>query len=88
VKLVKLKASSVWHHHDNEDELFLVVKGRRASSCATRMSYSAWRVRHHPRGVEHLPVADEETTSCIPAHTTLTPGRTSTMNAPVRAERL
>jgi len=40
VKLVKLKGEFVWHHHDNEDELFLVVKGGCASRCATRMSYS------------------------------------------------
>src|SRR5207342_2849271 len=61
VKLVKFKGPFVWHHHDNEDELFLVVKGR------FRMEY---RDRHIwleegeflivPRGVEHRPVADEE----------------------------
>ena len=28
VKLVKVKGEFVWHHHDREDELFLVVKGR------------------------------------------------------------
>ena len=61
VKLVKFIGPFVWHHHDNEDELFLVVKGR------FRMEY---RDRHVwleegeflivPRGVEHRPVADEE----------------------------
>jgi len=61
VKLVKFQGEFVWHKHDNEDELFLVVKGR------FRMEY---RDRHVwleegeflivPRGVEHRPVADEE----------------------------
>ena len=61
VKLVKFKGPFVWHHHDNEDELFFVVKGR------FRMEF---RDRHVwleegeflivPRGVEHRPVADEE----------------------------
>jgi mannose-6-phosphate isomerase-like protein (cupin superfamily) len=61
VKAVKLKGEFVWHHHDIEDELFLVVKG------TLRM-----RFRDHdatvregefiivPHGVEHQPVADEE----------------------------
>ena len=61
VKLVKFKGEFVWHHHDHEDELFLVVRGR------FRMEF---RDRHVwleegeflivPRGVEHRPVADEE----------------------------
>jgi mannose-6-phosphate isomerase-like protein (cupin superfamily) len=61
VKLVKFQGPFVWHHHDNEDELFLVVKGR------FRIEF---RDRHEwieqgefivvPRGVEHRPVADEE----------------------------
>ena len=61
VKAVKLKGEFVWHHHDIEDELFLVVKG------TLRMKF-----RDHeaivnegefvivPHGVEHCPVADEE----------------------------
>lgn len=61
VKAVKIKGEFIWHHHDHEDELFLVVKG------TLRM-----RFRDHeatiregeflivPRGVEHLPLADEE----------------------------
>src|SRR5256885_15713267 len=61
VKLVKFLGPFVWHHHENEDELFLVVKGR------FRMEF---RDRHVwleegeflvvPRGIEHRPVADEE----------------------------
>ena len=61
VKVVKLKGEFIWHHHENEDELFLVVKGQ------LRMKF-----RDHeaivnkgelvvvPRGVEHCPAADEE----------------------------
>jgi mannose-6-phosphate isomerase-like protein (cupin superfamily) len=61
VKAVKVKGEFVWHHHEVEDELFLVVKG------TLRM-----RFRDHeemiregefiivPHGVEHMPVADEE----------------------------
>ena len=61
VKLVKFLGPFVWHHHDNEDEMFLVVKGR------FRMEF---RDRHVwieegefiivPRDVEHRPVAEEE----------------------------
>ena len=66
VKFDKLKGEFVFHHHDHEDELFLVVRGR------FRMEY---RDKDHtechewieegefivvPRGVEHRPVADEE----------------------------
>jgi GrpB-like predicted nucleotidyltransferase (UPF0157 family)/mannose-6-phosphate isomerase-like protein (cupin superfamily) len=61
VKLVKFQGEFVWHRHDHEDELFLVVHGR------FRMEY---RDRHVwveegqflivPRGVEHRPVAEEE----------------------------
>jgi mannose-6-phosphate isomerase-like protein (cupin superfamily) len=66
VKLVKTKGEFVFHHHDNEDEMFLVVKGR------FRMDYrdNEFLDRHEwieegefivvPRGVEHRPVAEEE----------------------------
>ncbi len=61
VKLAKLKGEFVWHHHDDEDELFLVVNG-----------HLTIKLRNHdielepgefviiPHGVEHLPVAAEE----------------------------
>ena len=61
VKLVKFQGEFVWHHHEHEDEMFLVVRGR------FRMEY---RDRHVwleegeflivPRGVEHRPVAEAE----------------------------
>ena len=61
IKLVKFQGEFVWHHHDVEDEMFLVVGGR------FRMDF---RDRHVwleegeflivPRGVEHRPVAEEE----------------------------
>jgi mannose-6-phosphate isomerase-like protein (cupin superfamily) len=61
VKAVKLKGEFIWHHHDQEDELFLVVKG------TLRMKFrdSEAVVREGefvivPRGLEHCPVADEE----------------------------
>lgn len=61
VKFVKLNSEFVFHHHENEDELFLIVKGR------LRMDFRD----HHewveegefivvPRGVEHRPVAEKE----------------------------
>src|SRR5436190_22311819 len=61
VKLVKLKGEFVWHHHLTEDELFLVVKG----SLLMRLRDRDIRVEEGefviiPRGVEHLPVAEEE----------------------------
>ncbi len=61
VKAVKLKGEFIWHHHDHEDELFLVVKGRLQMKFRDREAI----VREGeflivPRGVEHLPVAEEE----------------------------
>ncbi len=61
VKLVKLKGEFVWHHHETEDELFLVVKG----SLLMKLKDRDIRVEEGefiiiPRGVEHLPVAEEE----------------------------
>ncbi len=61
VKLVKFVGEFVWHHHDEEDELFLVVKGR------FRMEFRDRSVLLEEgefivvrRGVAHRPVADEE----------------------------
>jgi mannose-6-phosphate isomerase-like protein (cupin superfamily) len=61
VKLDKLKGEFVFHHHENEDELFLVVKGRFRMEFRDR---EEWIEEDEfivvPRGVEHRPVADEE----------------------------
>lgn len=61
VKLVKFKGAFVWHHHEQEDELFLVVKGE----LLIKLRERDLRLREGefviiPRGVEHLPVAEEE----------------------------
>jgi mannose-6-phosphate isomerase-like protein (cupin superfamily) len=68
VKLVKFQGPFTWHHHDHEDELFLVVKGRfrmeYREGNETTSERSIWLEPGElvivPRGVEHRPVADEE----------------------------
>ena len=68
VKLVKFQGPFTWHHHDNEDELFLVIKGRfrmeYREGGETAQERSIWLEPGEmvivPRGVEHRPVADEE----------------------------
>jgi mannose-6-phosphate isomerase-like protein (cupin superfamily) len=61
VKLVKIQGEFVWHHHETEDELFLVVKGRLLMKLRDR---DLWIEEGEfvviPHGVEHLPVAPEE----------------------------
>jgi mannose-6-phosphate isomerase-like protein (cupin superfamily) len=61
VKLVKFTGEFVWHHHEEEDELFLVVKGRFRMEFRDR---EVWLEEGEllvvPRGVEHRPVAEEE----------------------------
>jgi mannose-6-phosphate isomerase-like protein (cupin superfamily) len=61
VKLVKLEGEFVWHKHDAEDEMFLVVKG------GIKIRLRDGEIELHegefvviPRGVEHLPVAERE----------------------------
>ncbi len=61
LKLVKFKGEFVWHHHEAEDELFLVVKGRFLVKLRDR---DIWLEEGElvivPRGVEHKPIAEEE----------------------------
>jgi mannose-6-phosphate isomerase-like protein (cupin superfamily) len=62
VKLAKLKGEFVWHHHDNEDELFLVIKGCLLMKFRDHEVYvNEGEFIIVPKGVEHLPVAQEET---------------------------
>jgi len=61
VKVVKFQGEFIWHHHKNEDEMFLVVKGTMRMRFRDREEL----VREGefiivPRGVEHMPVAEGE----------------------------
>jgi mannose-6-phosphate isomerase-like protein (cupin superfamily) len=61
VKLGKLKGAFVWHHHDDEDELFFVVKGRlRILLRDGEILLEPGELVVIPRGVDHCPEADEE----------------------------
>ena len=61
VKLAKLQGEFVWHHHDNEDELFLVVKGQLVIKLRERdVCLKEGEFFIIPRGIEHKPVAEEE----------------------------
>jgi len=61
VKLAKLKGEFVWHHHDNEDELFLVIKGTLVIKLRDQeLTIHKGEFVIIPKGVEHLPVAEEE----------------------------
>lgn len=84
VKLVKFLGEFVWHHHDEEDEMFLVIDGR------FRMEFQGrevWIGKGEfivvPRGVEHRPVAEEEVSVMLfePASTLNTGNVTGEMTA-------
>ena len=61
VKLVKFQGEFVWHHHDTEDELFLVVQGRFCMEFHDRQVWlEAGEFLIVPHGVEHRPIAEEE----------------------------
>jgi len=61
VKLVKFKGEFVWHHHEHEDELFLVHRGHFRMEFRDRHVWLApGEFLIVPRGVEHRPVADQE----------------------------
>jgi mannose-6-phosphate isomerase-like protein (cupin superfamily) len=90
VKAVKLKGEFVWHHHEHEDELFLVVKGALLMKFRDREAF----VREGefiivPRGVEHLPVADEEVhIVLIEPKTTLNTGNITNERTVARLQRI
>ncbi|HYO63185.1 MAG TPA: cupin domain-containing protein [Pyrinomonadaceae bacterium] len=82
VKLVKLEGEFVWHRHEAEDELFLVVKGRmrmRLRDGDVELNEGEFFIV--PRGVEHMPVADEE------AHVLLLEPKSTLNTGDVRNER-
>jgi mannose-6-phosphate isomerase-like protein (cupin superfamily) len=61
VKVVKLAGPFVWHHHDHEDELFLVIRGVLRMELRDRaVELGPGELIVIPRGVEHRPCADGE----------------------------
>ncbi|MHB1414437.1 MAG: cupin domain-containing protein [Chloroflexota bacterium] len=82
VKLAKLQGEFVWHHHEEEDELFLVVKGRLLMKFTDR---DLWLEEGElvvvPKGVRHLPVAPEE------VHVLLLEPKSTVNTGDVRDER-
>lgn len=61
IKLAKLKGEFIWHHHENEDELFMVVKGRLQIKLRdSDLWLEEGEFAVIPKGVEHCPVAEEE----------------------------
>jgi mannose-6-phosphate isomerase-like protein (cupin superfamily) len=61
VKLVKLKGEFVWHMHENEDEMFLVIRGRLVIKLRTEdINLNEGEFFIIPRGIEHMPVAENE----------------------------
>jgi quercetin dioxygenase-like cupin family protein len=82
VKAVKVQGEFVWHDHPSEDELFFVVKGRlviRLRDGEVRLEPGEFAII--PRGIEHLPVADEE------AHVLLLESKTTVNTGTVSSER-
>lgn len=62
IKVAKLLGELVWHAHDAEDEMFLVVKGRLRIQLPDGVEVSLTPGQFYvvPRGVQHNPIADEE----------------------------
>lgn len=90
VKLVKFSGPFVWHHHDAEDEMFLVIEGRFRMELRDR---NVWLEPGEfliiPRGVEHRPVAEQEVSVMLfePA-TTLNTGNIRNERTVERPERI
>lgn len=82
VKLVKLKGEFIWHHHEAEDELFWVVKGRLLIKFRDRdLWLDEGELVIIPKGVEHMPVAEEE------VHVVLIEPKTTVNTGNVQNER-
>jgi len=82
VKLVKILGPFDWHHHEDEDELFLAIRGRFRMEYRDRAEdVNEGEMVIVPRGVEHRPVADEE------AHVLLFEPKSTLNTGNVRTEK-
>jgi mannose-6-phosphate isomerase-like protein (cupin superfamily) len=91
VKVVKLRGEFVWHHHDAEDELFLVVAGRlRMQLRDGDRELGPGELVIVPRGVEHCPLAltDEVHVVLLEPRTTLNTGNVVTERTVATLDRL
>jgi mannose-6-phosphate isomerase-like protein (cupin superfamily) len=90
VKLVKFKGEFLWHQHEAEDELFFVVKGNLTIKLRDRdLQLAEGEFAIIPRGVEHMPVADEEVhVMLIEPKTTLNTGDRQTNRTLPELERI
>ncbi|MBK8965847.1 MAG: cupin domain-containing protein [Saprospiraceae bacterium] len=82
VKLAKFQGAFIWHKHDDEDELFLVLNGRFTMEFRDRrVELGEGEFLIVPRGVEHRPVAEEEVSVLLfePAGTLNTGDQTGTL---------
>lgn len=76
IKAAKLKGEFIWHSHEHEDEMFFVVKGRLVIRLREKdVVLTEGEFIIIPRGLEHMPIADEEVEILmIEAKTTLNTG--------------
>lgn len=91
VKLVKLRGEFVWHHHEQEDELFLVIKGRlRMQLRNGNQEIEPGEFIIVPQGTEHCPLAltDEVHVVLLEPKTTLNTGNVSNERTVAKLERI
>ncbi len=82
VKIAKLKGEFIWHHHEAEEELFMVIKGRLTIKLPEEdVVLEEGEFFIVPRGVEHKPVAEEE------AHILMFEPKSTLNTGNVRSER-
>jgi mannose-6-phosphate isomerase-like protein (cupin superfamily) len=94
IKLAKLKGEFMWHHHDDEDELFLVVKGMlrmgiREDGVERSVEIHPGELIVIPKGMEHFPSSDEEThVMLIEPKTTLNTGNVKNERTHEKLDRI
>ncbi len=82
VKIAKLKGEFIWHHHEVEDEFFMVIRGRLTIKLPEEdVVLEEGEFFIVPRGVEHKPVAEEE------AHVLMFEPKSTLNTGNVRSER-
>lgn len=90
VKLVKFRGEFVWHHHEAEDELFLVISGRLVIRLRDRdLRLEPGEFVIIPKGVEHCPVAEDEVeVMLLEPRTTLNTGNVRNQRTLTELERI